>query len=87
MKITLEISMYPLQADYESTILTFISHLEGKGLYVKVNALSTQVQGEWDEVFSAVKHGAELFFGGDGRGSFIMKVLPGDIDLGYKHNG
>lgn len=86
MKITLEISMYPLRANYEEAILGFIKHLSRKdALKVKVNALSTQVQGEWDEVFAAVKAGAEAFFGGDGRGSFVMKVLPGNIDLEYRH--
>lgn len=86
MKITLEISMYPLQGNYETAILAFIDHITRKdGLKVKVNALSTQVQGEWDEVFAAVKLGAEHFFGDAGRGSFVMKILPGDIDLDYRH--
>lgn len=85
MKVTVEISLYPLKEDYEPAILGFIGAIEDRqGLKVKVNALSTQVQGEWEEVFAAVREGAEAFFGGD-RGSLVMKVLPGDIDLDYSH--
>lgn len=87
MNITVEISMYPLKEDYEPAILAFIAAIERRpGLKVKVNALSTQVQGAWDEVFDAIREGAEEFFGSD-RGSFVMKLLRGDdVDLDYNHS-
>jgi uncharacterized protein YqgV (UPF0045/DUF77 family) len=87
MKITLDISMYPLMEAYESSILSFIEHLHHQqGVLVKVNALSTQVQGEWDDVFTAVKGGVTQYLAAH-RGSFVMKVLHGDIDLDYQYSG
>ncbi len=86
MRITLDISMYPLQATYKPAILHFISHLEGNPKFtLRVNALSTQVQGEMSEVFAAVQAGIAEFFDANGRASFVLKVLPGDIVLDYGH--
>ena len=86
MKISLELSMYPLNESYESQILEFIHHLhQHPALKVKVNALSTQVQGEWDDVFAALKVGVEAFFDGH-KGAVVMKLLPGHIDLDYQYS-
>lgn len=86
MKITLDISMYPLQKDYEDQILEFISKLEGNTDFsLRINALSTQIQGDQQPVMDAVNNAiAEVYEKGI-RATFIMKVLPGDIDLNYDH--
>lgn len=78
--------MYPLQENYAEAILKFLNALHKKeSLTIRVNALSTQVQGEWDDVFTAVKAGITQFFEADQRGSFVMKLLPGNIALDYQY--
>ncbi len=56
MQITIEISLYPLQEDYEQIILDFIKALrQHQGLSIETNGLSTQVFGEYDEVMNAIQ--------------------------------
>ncbi len=87
MKITLDISMYPLQETYKDEILAFLNHLHAnKGLAIRVNALSTQIQGEMSEVFSAVQSAVAEYFEAEKRASFVMKLLPGDIALDYEYS-
>jgi len=78
--------MYPLQKDYEDQILKFISRLEqNQGFSMQINALSTQIQGDQKLVMDAVNKAiAEVYEEGI-RATFVMKVLPGDIDLTYHH--
>ncbi len=86
MNITLEISMYPLREDYIDQVLQFLKRLESNDqISVQVNALSTQVQGESTAVFNAVNAAIVATFEKEIRASFVMKVLPGDIDLAYNH--
>ena len=51
MKVSIEISMYPLHKDYETSILDFIIRLNSHDfLSVETNGMSTQVFGEWNKV-------------------------------------
>ena len=55
MNITVEISMYPLDADYKPPIKAFVRRLrEHPGLETRTNQMSTQVRGEFDAVMGAV---------------------------------
>lgn len=87
MEVTVELSMYPLREDYEDQILHFISKLENNPNFtLRVNALSTQIQGDQKVVMDAVNSAiAEVYQNGI-RATFVMKILPGDIDLEYNHN-
>jgi len=86
MTATLEISMYPLQPDYREQILEFLRILhEHKNMDIKVNALSTQIQGDYDDTFAAVREATKSVYSSGVKASFIIKVLPGDIDLGYEY--
>lgn len=85
MILTVEISMYPFTTSYLPSIDAFLEHLTTqKGIKIKINALSTQIQGEGTAVFNAIQSGVEAYFGGDHKGVFVMKVLPGHIDLEYR---
>lgn len=87
MKITVEVSMYPLREDYEQQVLNFISKIERiKGLTFSVNALSTQIQGDQKIVMDAVNNAITEIYSSGIRASFVMKILPGDIDLDYDYN-
>jgi uncharacterized protein YqgV (UPF0045/DUF77 family) len=86
MNITLEISMYPLRSDYELQVLKFLDILSAhKGLDIRVNALSTQVQGEFNEAMNALRDAIAQTYGEGIRASFVIKTLPGDVNLNYTH--
>ena len=84
MKITLDISMYPLREDYEAQILKFIDHVKSNSKFeMRVNALSTQLQGDQKEVMSTVNNAIAEVYKDGMRATFVLKILPGDIDLSY----
>lgn len=84
MKITLDISMYPLREDYETQILNFIEFIKTNSKFeMRVNALSTQLQGEQKEVMDTVNEAINEVYKEGMRAVFVLKILPGDIDLSY----
>jgi uncharacterized protein YqgV (UPF0045/DUF77 family) len=87
MNVTLEISMYPLREDYEEQILSFLSEIHKEsGLEIRVNALSTQVQGDFDETFSTVQSAIKKVYQQGVKATFVVKILRGEIDLAYDHD-
>ena len=82
MKATVEISKYPLNADYEPPIIDFIERLNAnKNVLVKTNATATQVVGEFEEVMSLLQAEIKSSFEKYGKAIFVMKVLNGDLDI------
>ena len=78
MRIAVDISLYPLDADYVPPIKDFIERLNCQpGLSVSTNAMSTQVSGEHDRVFAALAQETRRTFAADTRAVFVMKVLGG----------
>jgi uncharacterized protein YqgV (UPF0045/DUF77 family) len=78
MRIAVDISLYPLDADYVPPIKDFIERLNRQpGLSVATNAMSTQVAGEHDRVFAALAEETGRTFATDTRAVFVMKVLGG----------
>ncbi len=80
MEIAVEMSLYPLTADFIPTIKDFIDRLNTHGdLRVVTNSLSTQVFGPHEKLFDVLK--AEIgktFSDRDregGKAVFVMKVL------------
>jgi len=87
MNVTVEISMYPLREDYEEQILDFLDRIHQQSdLEIRVNALSTQIQGEFDLVFATVHGAIKEVYQEEVKATFVMKVLRGDIDLAYRHD-
>ncbi len=79
MRIAVDISLYPLDADYVPPIKDFIERLcRHPGLRVETNAMSTQVAGEHDAVFAALAAETKESFAGRQRAVFVMKVLGGE---------
>ena len=79
MRTAVEISLYPLSADYVPPIKEFIERLRGRaGLEVVTNAMSTQVAGEHSGVFAALEAETRATFAAGGRAVFVMKVLGGE---------
>ena len=83
MKITMEISMYPLDADYKPAIKAFVRELRSHdGLQLVTNQMSTQVRGEFDAVTGAVKACMKNSMAGSSKVVFVTKWLNGDLDIG-----
>lgn len=79
MRIAVDISLYPLDADYVPPIKDFIERLNRTpGLRVETNAMSTQVAGDHDAVFAALAAETRATFATNARAVFVMKVLGGD---------
>jgi len=56
MEISVDISMYPLQKEFEAPILAFISQLEEEtSVEVVRNELSTQIHGEYKTIMALLE--------------------------------
>lgn len=78
MRTAVEISLYPLDADYIPSIKDFIERLNGyPELQVTTNAMSTQIAGDHARVFEILSRETEKSFAENGRKVFVMKVLGG----------
>ena len=76
MKITVEISLYPLKDDFESAIITFIKALRSyDGLEVNTNAMSTYVAGDFDLVFKALSTELKKVYELLDTSSTVIKVI------------
>lgn len=80
MKLTVEISKYPLTDDYIEPIKGFIEELN-KTANVKVltNTLSTQMFGDYDDVMAALQRCIKWSFERYGKVVFVCKFLHGDL--------
>jgi uncharacterized protein YqgV (UPF0045/DUF77 family) len=55
MKISAEISLYPLTKQYDGIVLEFVKQLHAHpGLQLSINGMSTQLTGESKDVFTAI---------------------------------
>jgi uncharacterized protein YqgV (UPF0045/DUF77 family) len=80
MDIGVEISLYPLQADFGTAIHRFIERLSADGrLRVVSNSMSTQVFGPYGEVMEVIQRELAATFAGleaaSGKAVFVMKVF------------
>ena len=78
MHIAVEMSLYPLADEFIPPILDFIERLKTHpGLAVATNSMSTQVSGELDDVFDALRAEIAGTFESPRRSVFVIKVLGG----------
>lgn len=78
MHVAIELSLYPLADEFIPPILGFIERLRAHpGLSVLTNSMSTQVSGEFDTVFDALRTEIARTLAGPRRAVFVMKVLGG----------
>ena len=76
MKIAVDISLYPLTADFVPPISDVIERLNTHDdLEVWTNAMSTQVVGEFATVWEALGKEIGATFDKLPKGVFVMKVL------------
>jgi uncharacterized protein YqgV (UPF0045/DUF77 family) len=80
MKISVEISMYPLNEDYKPAIIAFIKKLRTYDhLRLETSGMSTQIFGEYDEVMEALKNEVKGVFQDPAKVVMIMKWLNDDV--------
>lgn len=76
MDIGVEISLYPLNANYIPPIQDFIDRLNTHaGLKIITNSMSTQVFGEYGKVMQALHAELRRSFETNEKAVFVMKVL------------
>ncbi|HSN72633.1 MAG TPA: YkoF family thiamine/hydroxymethylpyrimidine-binding protein [Steroidobacteraceae bacterium] len=82
MRIAVEISLYPLNADFVPSIQDFIDRLNAHpGLDVKTNPMSTQIAGDHQLVFDVLARETATSFAQHGRKVFVLKILGGDAPV------
>lgn len=83
MRVTAEMSLYPLAGQPIEKILAFIATVASDDrLEVVVNQLSTQVRGELAVVMSVVATAIERSFSAGGAQALVIKILNADLPIG-----
>lgn len=75
MQISIELTLTPLQSDYEMHIIKFIKKLRASEFTVLENPLSTQVYGEYDKVMLFLTQEIKHAFGDMEHVLVYMKMV------------
>ncbi len=76
MKVAVDISLYPLDADFIPPIKDVIARLNAhEGLEIWTNAMSTQIVGEFDAVMDALRAEIGVTFEQLPKAVFAIKIL------------
>ncbi len=79
MHTSIEISLYPLNADFIPPIQGFIDRLNTyPEIKVHTNSMSTQISAEHQRLFEILGLETATTFAEAGRKVFVMKVLGGE---------
>jgi uncharacterized protein YqgV (UPF0045/DUF77 family) len=83
VRITAEISLYPLRDDYLPKIEAFIRNVRRTpGLEIRINQMSTQVRGEIGEVMPTLQRAIEASFADGAAEVLVAKFLNADLPIG-----
>lgn len=75
MEISVELTLSPLQDNFEQPIIDFIKSLRKSGLTVMENPLSTQVYGDYNTVMNILQTEAKTAFEAIERGVLYIKIV------------
>jgi len=78
MKVSVELTLTPLQDNFEPVIINFIKSLRDSGLTVLENPLSTQVYGDYDVVMSLLQKEMKVALEAIERGLLYIKIVKSD---------
>ena len=86
MKISIEISYYPLKEEFIPAILDFVNRLKAyENIQMQVNGMSTQVFGEYDELMNIItqeiKKSMNIPYS-----VFILKIVNSDLQIHQTSN-
>ena len=86
MKVSVEVSVYPLVEDYKPAVKSFIRHIsENPHLKIKVNGISTHIFGELSEVMPSLEKSIQSCFEKQ-KASVVVKFLGTDLSE-YEYKG
>ena len=74
MKISVELTLTPLQNEFEKPIIDFIKKLRASGLKILENPLSTQVYGDYDTVMKILTAEIKESFQLIDKGLILIKI-------------
>lgn len=76
MRVAVDISLYPLSADFLAPIKDVIERLNAHpALEVQTNPMSTQIRGEYHEVMSALQQEIKTTFENVPKAVFAIRIL------------
>ena len=80
MKLSVELSMYPLQNDYKPKIVAFLDFLNenANNVEIRTSNMSTRVFGDFDEVNKLLNAAMKKSMQDFGKIVFVAKYLEGD---------
>ncbi len=78
MKISIELTLTPLQNDYETPIINFIKRLRQLGFTVLENPLSTQIFGDFDALMPLLTKEIKQSLSNLDAGVLNMKIVKTD---------
>lgn len=82
MKLTAELSLYPVQENYIEVIQAFIDAVRAyPDLQVVTNAMSTQVCGDYTQVFELVSEALAASMRRFGKQVLVVKFIPWELEL------
>ena len=80
MQVAVDISLYPLDADFIPPIDDVIERLNKyAGIKVATNAMSTQIRGEYDDVMAALNAEIRTTFDSVPHAVFAIRILNNPI--------
>jgi uncharacterized protein YqgV (UPF0045/DUF77 family) len=78
MKISVELTLLPLNDNYKIAIKNFIKKLRTLGFKIVENPMSTQIYGEYDELMSSLQEAIKEPFEKETSVVLNMKIIKGD---------
>lgn len=82
MKLTAELSLYPLHENYIEIITTFIDHArQYSDVALVTNAMSTQLCGDYQRVMELVSQVLLHSYNSFGKQVLVCKFIPGELAL------
>jgi len=78
MNISVELTLTPLQDNYEELIIGFIKKIRASGFTVLENPLSTQVYGDYDDIMKLLNREIKLALELMENGLMYIKIVKTD---------
>lgn len=78
MQISVELSLTPLQDDFEAPIKKFIKTLRASGFTVMENPLGTQIYGDYDKLMEFLTDEIKEIFTSTDHVLLNMKIVKGN---------
>lgn len=80
MKLSVDVSLYPLNEDFIPVIIDFIQEVEKHpDIEVIRNRMSTQLIGDYDRVMAVLQQELRHNWATHGKSVLVAKMIPGDV--------